>query len=475
MVQCICSTNVSPFPSSNSSRGASSTTRVVLLFAMVDHEEKETTSGFHFSDTGSFLTVTGMQIENASGSAYGPNSSGLYIDTPSVNDYTFSSLAVGEIDDTVRIVQPTTVQKTYVWNAAPSGATLHASLTQSGSGRSTPTIADVDQDGDVDVIVRSAGTISKSVVAFEGEDSTSVLECCWPEDVIFEDSDLPIDPVAVGNLGGDDKLELVTGGWDFVVDTTSTSAADSVFVHLVYFKTGSTYKVATGLDHIGVPGRRVFGASTVGYPVLCDWDGDDVTEIIMGSNIGGLFCWQPIWNAGASAFSLKPEKGWPILHRETHGSPAVGDLDGDDFMELVVSTDDGYIHVYDLPGATVAWGAAGYDLRRSGFVPPPNLLRPEQAEVSNGPAEVSIWGNPFQDEATIRFRSVAPGHAEVLIFDVAGRRVRSLLEAENLPSGVHEVKWNGRNELGDPVPSGIYFGLVRTGDFELKKRIVKAG
>jgi hypothetical protein len=35
------------------------------------------------------------------------------------------------------------------------------------------------------------------------------------------------------------------------------------------------------------------------------------------------------------------------------------------------------------------------------------------------------------------------------------------------------VVWNGRDDAGASVPSGVYFGLVQTGEFEFKRRMVK--
>jgi hypothetical protein len=243
------------------------------------------------------------------------------------------------------------------------------------------------------------------------------------------------------------------------------------------YETSSGAKSVLGEDDHPLPGVRTEeGPSSVGYPVLVDWDGDDVLEIIVGSNHGGLFCWEPVWNGTSQTFSLVPEKGWPILHRETQGSVAVADLDGDEFSELVVPVDDGYVHVYDLPGATIAWGAAGYDLRRSGYVPPGTFARADSTDsLEMGAESILVAGNPFRDMTRVRFRSIAPGPAQVLIFDSSGRRVRTLLDSESLAPGIHEVIWDGRDNRGSSVADGVYFGLVRTGEFEFKRRLVKVG
>lgn len=413
-----------------------------------------------------------IYVFEADGTAYGAASSGLYIDPSAVNAFTFSSLAAGVIDGAVRIVQPTTQGTIYVWNPGSgfsSTPTLLTSFVLPGGVKvSTPVIADVNDDGDVDVLVRSTHGSTWSVAAFEGEDADTVLGCCSGTDLFKEDPGLkPLGPPAVSSLGGDSWLELVAGTFD------SGSTADRVHVAMGYH-TSSGMKVVRGEGKIVLPGRRVEDPSTIGYPILVDWDGDDVLEIIMASNHGALFCWEPVWNASPQTFTLNLEKGWPILHREIQGSPAVADIDGDDFAELIVPTDDGYIHVYNLPGTTIGWGAAGYDVRRSGFVPIGAFSRADSVEApAVGLKEVLVGENPFQEKTKVSFRSIETGPVEVLIFDARGRRVRTLLKVESMQPGVHEVQWDGRDDLGNPISSGVYFGLVRTGGFELKTRLVK--
>lgn len=66
--------------------------------------------------------------------------------------------------------------------------------------------------------------------------------------------------------------------------------------------------------------------------------------------------------------------------------------------------------------------------------------------------------NPFNPATEIHFVLPAGGHAELRIYDVAGRRVRDL-SAGALAAGSHAVRWDGRDERGHNVTSGVY--LVR--------------
>jgi flagellar hook assembly protein FlgD len=66
--------------------------------------------------------------------------------------------------------------------------------------------------------------------------------------------------------------------------------------------------------------------------------------------------------------------------------------------------------------------------------------------------------NPFNPETVFAFRIPEAGLAVLEVYDVRGQLVRVLLEGR-LEPGRHEAVWDGREQDGRPVPSGIY--LVR--------------
>ncbi len=77
----------------------------------------------------------------------------------------------------------------------------------------------------------------------------------------------------------------------------------------------------------------------------------------------------------------------------------------------------------------------------------------------------SSYPNPFSHETTIQFGLPVPGHVELTIYDVVGRRVATL-EDRQLPAGNHAIVWDGRNAAGQPVSSGTYFYRLNAGEFE---------
>lgn len=70
--------------------------------------------------------------------------------------------------------------------------------------------------------------------------------------------------------------------------------------------------------------------------------------------------------------------------------------------------------------------------------------------------------NPFNPQTTVHFDLGTPGPAVLGVYDVRGRRVTELLR-ESLPAGRHQVIWNGRDDQGRAVGSGLYFCRLQAG------------
>jgi len=64
--------------------------------------------------------------------------------------------------------------------------------------------------------------------------------------------------------------------------------------------------------------------------------------------------------------------------------------------------------------------------------------------------------NPFNPETAIRFSLPRRAHVRLLIFNVAGARVRVLAEGV-YDAGPHAARWDGRDDRGRDLASGAYF------------------
>jgi len=82
----------------------------------------------------------------------------------------------------------------------------------------------------------------------------------------------------------------------------------------------------------------------------------------------------------------------------------------------------------------------------------------------------SIQPNPFNPATTIEFELRNAGPTKLILFDVRGRRIRTLVD-EILQAGTHRRRWDGRAHDGQSVASGVYFVQLIAGESEDRKRM----
>jgi hypothetical protein len=78
------------------------------------------------------------------------------------------------------------------------------------------------------------------------------------------------------------------------------------------------------------------------------------------------------------------------------------------------------------------------------------------------PLSARAYPNPFNPTTTLSIELESPANVAAVIFDAKGRLIKKLWSGP-LGAGVHRFAWNGRNEAGQPVASGVYLAMVTTG------------
>ncbi|MDZ7268334.1 MAG: T9SS type A sorting domain-containing protein [candidate division KSB1 bacterium] len=96
-----------------------------------------------------------------------------------------------------------------------------------------------------------------------------------------------------------------------------------------------------------------------------------------------------------------------------------------------------------------------------GALAKPGIAPEESRQTASGVATgagtvITAYPNPFNPVTNLRFRLTSPASVRLQIFNLNGQVVRTLVNGD-LPAGTHERRWNGRNQLGEPVASGTYF------------------
>jgi flagellar hook assembly protein FlgD len=74
------------------------------------------------------------------------------------------------------------------------------------------------------------------------------------------------------------------------------------------------------------------------------------------------------------------------------------------------------------------------------------------------------YPNPFNPRTTLRFDTPAANHIDLSVYDAAGRRVRTLRSGV-IPQGRWSIVWDGTDEHGRQLASGVYFVKLLSGKF----------
>lgn len=290
--------------------------------------------------------------------------------------------------------------------------------------RSSPAVGNLDSDTDLEIVV---GTVGKKVYAFN---PNGTLVPGWPVTVSAEVNSSP----AIGDIDGDGFNEVVIGvGW---VDAENPGA-------IYAFRRDGTlmpgWPYFTNDGAIGVPG---YPDGVFGTPALVDLDLDGKLDIVVGGFDQLLYAFR---------YDAQPVAGaWPFwLYDSTWSSPAVGDLDGDGETEIVIGA---YTHAGFPPGLpTVDGGGIMWVLSRTGAVKP-GWPRVFDLHIDSSPAlgdldgdgDLEIVVGTGQETGTLVGRKVYAMHHNGA--DVAGWPVSTGAYVWPSPA-LADLDGNGRPEV----------------------------
>ena len=209
-------------------------------------------------------------------------------------------------------------------------------------------------------------------------------------------------------------------------------------------------------------------------PVVADINGDGRPDILMGEANGQLTAF-----SGADA-SLLP--GFPIqLSGEVSGPPAVCDCDGDGKTEIVADALDLTVYMWDYdfpfsPGQVPPWPQFHHDAARTGYAGTPMVVGTEEETLTLPRALELAPPAPNPARGGARFWYGVPadragGVLELVVYDLSGRRVRTLQSGRAEP-GRHSASWDLRDAAGAPAHAGVYFARLSLGSEARSRKLV---
>lgn len=365
---------------------------------------------------------------------------------------------------------------------------------------STPAVGDIDGDNDNDVVVTSrwrSGTpedIAGRIVIIDedsengdiiADSSSTHWHFCGPTD------DFPPPGPALAQLDPDDGLN---DGLEIVVPSTSPSPyhyadPDSVelYIHVFDLKDGAlVHHVA--VDSIPYTQRNdeAGGLYPIGTPIVGDFDYDGLSEkpdILVCTSVGAIFAFEYDCQKEPPESPLYAKPGWPLLLPDVPREPVLAELDPEwnpGQFSLVVQCQDGWLHVYDLPVRMPAtreiyWPRYGRDGGNTRAILSGGSLAmpkgPPTLQLGRGVKIEKICPVPSLGRQEITVVAQRPESVCLDLFDVAGRRIRRVHNAK-IDAGETVIVWDGRQENGEPIPSGIYwYRLTWLGGTE-RRRVV---
>lgn len=210
-----------------------------------------------------------------------------------------------------------------------------------------------------------------------------------------------------------------------------------------------------------------------------DLNGDGYGDLAVGANLEDI---GTISNAGMVGVMLGSPEGLAmessppsvLIDQEASGVAvsesndqfgrcvAIGDFNGDDVDDLAIGASNEEFSGGDDQGVIcVVYGPIGEQISDVDYQTLPKAI----ALGPNVP-------NPFNPMTVIAFELPSAEFVRLSVLDVSGKLVRVLAGGDGFSAGYHEVRWDGRDDVGRQVAAGVYLYRLDTGVYSETKKMV---
>ena len=359
-------------------------------------------------------------------------------------------------------------------------------VTLDGIPAVTPSVADVDGDGEKDIIAYS--TKSRYIFGLDGlpkagfPNLTDPLQKYSYQSPVIADLDNNGQCEIIGATHGDAPLFYVMNndgssfpGWPHSVpDSSWTYSAPTVVKINGAWNIFMSRPIGSDADDM-LYGWDAGGNLLPGFPItkpgglegfisVADINNDNEFELVFGSNLldstghGFIHAYKTNGGGELPGFPIRPI-GWTFMNGVN-----IGDVNGDNMMDLVVlsytnsfgaTTDSVYINVYELNSPyspdKVLWGTYKGGNERTGYTG--EMISTVQ-QVDAVQEQISAYPNPVTDKLKLSWNNVFEGKHVVKITDITGRIIHKFQSAD-FPVGEAVIEIDFSTMTG-----GCYFAVI---------------
>ncbi|MEO6462118.1 MAG: PA domain-containing protein, partial [Candidatus Eisenbacteria bacterium] len=321
------------------------------------------------------------------------------------------------------------------------------------TGSAVKTVAPTMLGPRVDLVITAPAAIAGSKTFGTAQFGPPASEANISGEIVLVDDEVaPVEDACEGIVNGaavSGKIALIDRGLcPFVDKAANAAAAGAIAVLIANNVAGAPPAMGGDLPGLLIPVVSISQA-----------DGDAIKAQLAGGPVTMTLGPNPAFFAGADddgrlrLFAPNPSQpGSSVSHWDTSAEPSL-------LMEPFIT--DSLTNDVDL--TQFAFEDIGWFSPRT--TDSPGDAMPLRLALATGRP------NPFAGRTSIAFELPRAGRAALVVYDVSGRTIKHLLDAE-MPAGRHAVTWDATDDRGGKVTPGVYFYRLKSGGAEGSKSVI---